>query len=131
MKTSNIIIGIFLLISLVSCEQSMTEDQYCFNLKHNSLKSVILPKNQLDSIKELFDYNHLDYSKFQFYHFKVDELGYHHVSCYQFKNNGCSQHMQGHHLHWNHYLLLYSQQIHGQGLVYRYSNCVVMKKEIL
>ncbi len=62
MKTSNIIIGIFFLISLVSCEQSMTEDQYCFNLKHNSLKSVILPKNQLDSIKELFDYNHLDYS---------------------------------------------------------------------
>ena len=87
MKTSNIIIGIFLLISLVSCEQSMIEDQYCFNLKHNSLKSVILPKNQLDSIKQLFDYNHLDYSKFQFYRFKVDELGYHHVSCYQFKNN--------------------------------------------
>lgn len=87
MKTSNIIIGIFLFVSFVSCEQSITEDQYCFNLKHNSLKSVILPKNQFDSIKHLFDYNHLDYSKYQFYRFQVDELGYRHVSCYQFKNN--------------------------------------------
>ncbi len=49
--------------------------------------TLILPQNQLDSIKALFSYNHLDYTNYQFYNFQRDELNYHHVKCSQFKNN--------------------------------------------
>ena len=49
--------------------------------------TLILPQKQLDSINTLFIYNHLDYTNYQFYNFQRDELNYHHVKCYQFKNN--------------------------------------------
>jgi Zn-dependent metalloprotease len=87
MKARIIIIGISLCISLVSCEQYKAENAYCVNRIHNSLTTIILPQNQIDSIKFLFDYNHLDYTKYQFYSLQDDELGYHHVKCHQFKNN--------------------------------------------
>ena len=87
MKTRTIIIGISLCISFISCEQYKTESQYCVNEIHNSVTTIRLPQNQIDSIKYLFDYNHLGYTKYQFYSFLLDELGYHHVKCYQFKNN--------------------------------------------
>jgi len=87
MKSRTIIIGISLCFSFISCEQFETESQYCVNRIHNSVTTISLLQNQIDSIKYLFDYNHLDNTKYQFYSFQLDELGYHHVKCYQFKNN--------------------------------------------
>jgi hypothetical protein len=87
MNTRTIIIGISLCFSFISCEKYENESQYCVNKIHDSVTTNSLPQNQIDSIKYLFDYNHLDYTKYQFYSFQLDELGYHHVKCYQFKNN--------------------------------------------
>ncbi|MEI7502234.1 MAG: hypothetical protein WCJ61_03035 [Paludibacter sp.] len=87
MKTRTIIIGISLCIGFISCEQNKTEDLYCVNKIQGSNTTISLPQNQIDSIKYMFDYNHLDYSQYQFFSFQLDELGQHHVRCYQFKND--------------------------------------------
>ena len=84
MKIKTIILGVSLLFSFVSCEQ---ETEYCLNINHNTLTTLILAQNQIDTIKALFSHNHLDYTNYQFYNFQRDELNYHHVKCYQFKNN--------------------------------------------
>ena len=87
MKSKTIIILISLCLGILSCEQNKTENLYCVNAIQNSSTSVILTKSELDAIKSLFDYNHLDYNKYQFIYLQNDELGHHHVGCNQFVNN--------------------------------------------
>jgi Zn-dependent metalloprotease len=87
MKTKIIIVAISICIGLISCKQDETENRYCVNQIRNSSATIVLSLHQMDTIKLLFDYNHLDYSKYLFYSLQNDELGYHHVRCYQFENN--------------------------------------------
>ena len=63
MKIKTIILGVSLLFSFVSCEQ---ETEYCLNINHNTLTTLILAQNQIDTIKALFSHNHLDNTNYQF-----------------------------------------------------------------
>ena len=63
------------------------ENSYCVKVIQNSPETTVLSESEMDVIKYLFNRNQLDYTKYLFTWFHKDELGYHHVGCYQFANN--------------------------------------------
>lgn len=87
MKSKTIIILISLCFGILSCEQDETENFHCVNTIRNSAATVILSESELGTIKSLFDYNRLDFNKYQFSSLQNDELGYHHIRCNQFVNS--------------------------------------------
>ena len=78
------IITIFLCLGILSCEKS---GSYCVKIIENSSKTTTLSKSEMEVVKNLFNRNQLDYTKYQFTKIKKDELGYCHIWCYQFANN--------------------------------------------
>jgi len=86
MKSGTVVIIISICIGLVSCDQNQEENLYRANRIYNSYNTVVLPQNQIDSIKQLFRQNNLSYANLQFYRFQKDNLGYQHVRCSQFVN---------------------------------------------
>ena len=86
MKSVTILILISFCLGVASCEQDKTENSYCVNIVQDSPATVVLAELEMDTIKFLFDHNHMDYSKYEFYRLQHDELGYHHVRCNQFVN---------------------------------------------
>ena len=69
------------------CNKDGNENFYCVNTIKNSQTNTTLSKSEMDVVKYLFNRNQLDYTKYQFYSFQEDELGYHHIRCFQFANN--------------------------------------------
>jgi Zn-dependent metalloprotease len=70
-----------------SCEKDENENFYCVNTIKSSPKNSSLSKSEMDVVKYLFNRNQLDYTKYQFTQFQKDELGHHHIRCFQFANN--------------------------------------------
>jgi len=62
------------------------ENYYCANTIENSPANTDLSKSEMDVVKYLFKRNKLNYNKYQFTRFQKDELGYHHIRCFQFVN---------------------------------------------
>ena len=87
MKNRKALIGLFLFMVIISCNKEQNECDYCVNKIINSPNTSILSEAELKTIKSLFDFNHLSYSNLQFFRLQTDELGYHHVRCYQYINN--------------------------------------------
>ena len=87
MKKITIIIAISLCFSIVSCNKDNIENSYCIKNIQNSPTTTILSNSEMDVVKYLFNRNQLDYTKYLFTKFQEDELGYHHIRCYQFANN--------------------------------------------
>ena len=87
MKKWMIIITVSLCSCILSCEKNENENSYCVNTIKNSPTTTALSESETNTIKHLFNHNHLDYTKYQFTRFQEDELGYRHVRCYQFANN--------------------------------------------
>ena len=82
-----LIIWIFLFINSISCKKDKYENNYCVNNISDTPNRAILTDTDLKTIKSLFDHNNLIYSNYQFYELQIDELGYHHVRCFQYINN--------------------------------------------
>jgi len=85
MKKITMIIAIFLCFSIVSCENA--GNFYCVKTIKDSPTTNVLSKSEMDVIKSLFNNNHLNYKELRFTRLQKDELGHHHVRCYQFINN--------------------------------------------
>jgi len=87
-------VGIFLLAGFISCEkentvtylETNTKSDYCINYIRNTPDSILLPDEDLNIARSLFDVNKLDYIRLQFYRLQTDELGSYHVRCFQFVN---------------------------------------------
>ena len=60
---------------------------YCINTTQSSSTTTSLSKSEINTIKNLFNYNNLAHTAYQFTSFQKDELGYSHVRCCQFINN--------------------------------------------
>jgi len=85
MKTSKIIIiGISLFIGIISCKKDTPKNDYCIRRIVTNPDTCIISEENLNTIKTLFESNHLDYSKYQFFKFVTDDFGGHHAGCYQF-----------------------------------------------
>ena len=80
-----LIITISLCFSFLSCEKNGSH--YCTKVIKNSPEATLLSKSEMDVVKNLFNRNQLDYTKYLFTKLQKDELGHHHVRCYQFANN--------------------------------------------
>ena len=84
-----ICIMIFWVASSCNKESNANDDENsdCMKIIQNSPETINLSKSEMDVIKNLFNRNQLDYKKYQFFRLQKDELGYHHVRCYQFLDN--------------------------------------------
>jgi Zn-dependent metalloprotease len=82
-----IILGIFLLIDGVPIEKDKDGNDFCVNKVLDNPNTIIISEEELIVVKPLFESNRIDYSNYLFYKLQTDELGYHHVRCYQFINN--------------------------------------------
>ena len=71
----------------LGCEKNANENLYCVNTIKNSPKNTTLSKSEMNVVKYLFNRNQLDYTKYLFTRFQKDELGNHHIRCFQFANN--------------------------------------------
>ena len=89
MKTTAIIITILLCISMVhySCKSSANKNDYCVKVIQNSPTVRLLSESEMNVIRSLFESNRMAYANYQFYQLDTDDLGFHHVKCYQFVNN--------------------------------------------
>lgn len=87
-KASNvyIILSISLFIGLPSCEKPTT-NEYCIKRILKNPSSIVLSETDLNFTKSLFDANHLSFSRYLFYNLQNDELGKHHVRCWQYINS--------------------------------------------
>ena len=81
------IITISLCFIILSCEKAENENSYCIKTIKSSPGTTILSKSEMEVVKRLFNHNQLDYTKYLFTRFQKDELGHHHIRCYQFVNN--------------------------------------------
>jgi len=82
-----IIITISLCFSILSCENDRNDGLYCVNTIKSKPGTTVLSKSEMEVVKNLFDRNKLDYKKYLFTRFQKDELGNHHIRCFQFANN--------------------------------------------
>ena len=90
MKKITIIISIILCFNVMhySCKTKTVTNTYCFNVIQNSSTTPsVLSESEINEIKMLFNSNGMDFTKFRFYQFDTDELGFRHVRCYQLVNN--------------------------------------------
>ncbi len=88
------IIRIILLTVLLSFSILSRENYHkCLNKTKDSQYSIFLSEPELNTIKSLFDQNHIDYNNYQFFKLKVDELGYHQLRCHQLAENSNSDRM--------------------------------------
>jgi hypothetical protein len=79
---------ILLIIIVFSCKknENIPEDNRCANLVNDDLNVQLLSDREMDSIKYIFNKNHLGYENLQFWHYSED-LGFKYVGAYQFVNN--------------------------------------------
>lgn len=85
------IIRIILLTFLLSFSVLSRENyRECINKTEDSQYSVFLSESELNKIKSLFDQNQIDYTNYQFFKLKVDELGYHQLKIHQLSENSDS-----------------------------------------
>jgi len=89
MNKTIIIISIMLCFGTMhySCKTTKNENAYCVKVIQNSPTISILPESEMNVIKSLFESNRMTYANYQFYQLNTDDLGFHHVKCYQFVNN--------------------------------------------
>ena len=79
---------ILLILSIFSCKKSenIPEDNRCSTIVIDDLNVQLLSDQEMDSIKYVFDKNHLGYENLQFWLYKED-LGFKYIGAYQFVNN--------------------------------------------
>jgi len=89
MKKKISVISIILCLSMIfyTCKTSKIKNDRCIQLIKNSQTTAVLSESERNSIKSLFITNLMDDTKYQFYHFETDGLGFRHVKGYQFVNN--------------------------------------------
>lgn len=75
-------IFLLILLQLVSCETG----KFCSDVISGKPDHLISDK-ELVAVKALFKSNNLSLDNFQVYRFQLDDLGHHHVRCYQFVND--------------------------------------------
>lgn len=87
MKKIIFLLGIMIII-FYSCKKSenLPEDNRCANLIIDDLNVQLLSNQEMDSLKYVFNKNHLGYENLQFWHY-AEDLGFKYVGAYQFANN--------------------------------------------
>lgn len=75
-------IVLLVLLQLVSCETG----KFCSDVIRGKPDHLISDK-ELTAVKSLFKSNNLSLDNFQVYRLQLDDLGHHHVRCYQFVND--------------------------------------------
>jgi hypothetical protein len=77
-----------MIIIFFSCKKSenIPADNRCANLVIDDLNVQLLSNQEIDSIKYVFNKDHIGYENLQFWHYKED-LGFKYVGAYQFVNN--------------------------------------------
>jgi hypothetical protein len=81
-------LSVLMIIIAFSCKKSenIPEDNRCANLIIDDLNVQLLSNQEMDSIKYIFNKNHLGYENLQFWHY-TEDLGFKYVGAYQFVNN--------------------------------------------
>jgi hypothetical protein len=80
---------IILIIAIVfSCKKSenIPEDNRCANLVIDDLKVQLLSDQEMDSIKYVFNKNHIGYENLQFWSY-IENIGHKYIGAYQYVNN--------------------------------------------
>ncbi len=77
-----------MIVIVFSCKKSenIPEDNRCANLIIDNLNVQLLSNQEIDSIKYVFDKNHLGYENLQFWHY-AEDLGFKYIGAYQFVND--------------------------------------------
>ena len=87
MRKTTIIISIMLCFGMTHFSCKTAKNASCVQVIQNSPATSVLPASEMNVIKSLFNNNRMDYANYQFYQLDKDDLGFHHVRCYQFVNN--------------------------------------------
>ena len=79
---------LLMIVFVFSCKKSenIPEDNRCANLIIDDLNVQLLSNQEMDSIKYVFNKNHLGYENLQFWHY-AEDLGFKYIGAYQFVNN--------------------------------------------
>jgi Zn-dependent metalloprotease len=86
------ILSLVLLISLGACENSKDsvtcdDTDFSYEIVKGKPDNNLISTAELDTVKDLFELNNLNFDNFLVYRFEKDDLGYIHVKCYQYINN--------------------------------------------
>lgn len=71
------------LVLALSCE-NLTD---CPKLIKGKPEKHLVTDQELNTITTLFRSNNLSYENYQFFRLQIDDIGYHHVRCFQFVND--------------------------------------------
>jgi len=89
MRTITLFFSILICFSIMnfSCKTSKKGNSTCVEVIQNSTFAGNLTESEMYVIKSLFESNRMDFSKYHFYQLDKDDLGFHHVKCFQLINN--------------------------------------------